>query len=71
MTREALDYALDAFDIREMGIAERLMSLYLLEAFAEVPDVLRRLKAAGLKTAVLSNGPPTPRRLPAEGSPTV
>jgi 2-haloacid dehalogenase len=59
VTREALDYALDALNIHEMGIADRLMSLYLrLEAFAEVPDVLRRLKAAGLKTAILSNGTP-------------
>jgi 2-haloacid dehalogenase len=59
VTREALDYALDALDIHEMGIADRLMSLYMrLEAFAEVPDMLRRLKAAGLKTAILSNGTP-------------
>ena len=35
------------------------MDLYLtLDAFPEVPDVLRRLKAAGLKTAILSNGTP-------------
>lgn len=59
VTRDALDYALDALDIREPGIEERLMSLYLeLHTFPEVPDVLRRLKAAGLKTAILSNGTP-------------
>ena len=59
VTREALDYALDTLDIREPGIAERLMSLYhRLKAFPEVPDVLRRVKAAGLKTAILSNGTP-------------
>ena len=35
------------------------MSLYhRLKAFPEVPDVLRRVKAAGLKTAILSNGTP-------------
>ena len=33
------------------------MNLYLtLDAFPEVPDTLARLKAAGFKTAVLSNG---------------
>jgi 2-haloacid dehalogenase len=35
------------------------MELYLtLDTFPEVPDVLRQLKAAGLKTAILSNGTP-------------
>jgi phosphoglycolate phosphatase-like HAD superfamily hydrolase len=35
------------------------MDLYLtLDAFPEVPDVLRRLKAAGIKTAIPSNGTP-------------
>jgi 2-haloacid dehalogenase len=64
VTRDALDYALDTLDIREPGIAARLMSLYhQLKAFPEVPDVLRRIKAAGLKTAILSNG--TPRMLDA------
>ena len=35
------------------------MDLYLsLEVFPEVPAMLRQLKAAGLKTAILSNGSP-------------
>src|SRR6266571_3116170 len=35
------------------------MNLYLtLDAFPEVPAMLERLKAAGLKTAILSNGSP-------------
>jgi 2-haloacid dehalogenase len=35
------------------------MTLYLtLDAFPEVQDVLRKLKAAGLRTAILSNGSP-------------
>ena len=35
------------------------MELYLtLDAFPEVEDVLRKLKAAGLRTAILSNGSP-------------
>ncbi len=35
------------------------MNLYLtLEPFPEVPDVLRQLKEAGLRTAIVSNGSP-------------
>ena len=35
------------------------MTLYLtLDTFAEVPDVLKRLKQGGLQTAILSNGSP-------------
>jgi 2-haloacid dehalogenase len=35
------------------------MELYLtLDTFPEVPDVLRQLKAAGLRTAILSSGTP-------------
>jgi 2-haloacid dehalogenase len=40
-------------------LRERLMNLYLtLEPFPEVPDVLKRLKVAGMRTAILSNGSP-------------
>lgn len=59
VTGEALDYSLEAMGIREAGLRERLMELYLrLDAFAEVPGVLRRLKDAGFATAILSNGSP-------------
>lgn len=59
VTRDALDYALDALDMRDLSLADRLMSLYLnLKAFPEVPQTLRRLRSAGLKTAILSNGTP-------------
>jgi 2-haloacid dehalogenase len=59
VTRDALEYALDALDIRDLALADRLMSLYLnLKAFPEVPETLRRLKSAGLKIAMLSNGTP-------------
>jgi 2-haloacid dehalogenase len=35
------------------------MSLYLtLDAYPEVPDTLERLKRAGMRTAILSNGTP-------------
>jgi 2-haloacid dehalogenase len=60
VTGEALDFALETLDLKQVGLRDRLMNLYLaLTAFPEVPDVLRRLKAAGLPTAILSNGSPT------------
>ena len=59
VTGDALDFALETLGLGEAQLRARLMDLYLtLDAFPEVPDVLRRLKAAGLKTAILSNGTP-------------
>ncbi|MBM3490654.1 MAG: haloacid dehalogenase type II [Alphaproteobacteria bacterium] len=59
VTGEALDYAVDTLGIADPGLRNRLMELYLtLDTFPEVPEVLRRLKAAGLRTAILSNGSP-------------
>ena len=59
VTGDALDFALEELGLGEAGLRERLMNLYLaLSAFPEVPPVLRALKAAGLRTAILSNGSP-------------
>ena len=59
VTGDALDYALETIGIEDHALRERLMGLFLsLEAFPEVPAMLGRLKAAGLKTAILSNGSP-------------
>jgi 2-haloacid dehalogenase len=59
VTGEALDFALETLGLHAPGLRDRLMSLYLtLAAFPEVPDMLRRLKTAGLITATLSNGSP-------------
>ena len=59
VTGDALDYALAALGLADADLRTRLMNLYLtLAAFPEVPDVLRRLQAGGLKTAILSNGTP-------------
>jgi 2-haloacid dehalogenase len=59
VTGDGLDYALEAFGAKRQGLWERLMSLYLtLTPFPDVADCLRRLKSAGVKTAILSNGPP-------------
>lgn len=59
VTGDALDYAMDTLGLANAALRERLMGLYLtLDAFPEVPGVLRRLRGAGLRTAILSNGSP-------------
>src|SRR5260221_3663291 len=59
VTGDALDFTLETFGLQRLELRERLMRLYLaLEPFPEVPDVLARLRRAGLKTAILSNGTP-------------
>jgi len=64
VTSDALDYSLEALEISRPDLRSRLLDLYLqLGTFPEVPGVLRHLKAAGMKTAILSNG--TPRMLKA------
>ena len=69
VTGDALDFALETLDLERPGLRDRLMNLYLtLDAFPEVPDVLRRLKSAGLRTATLSNGSPGMLRAAVEGS---
>jgi 2-haloacid dehalogenase len=59
VTGDALDYAMEAYGLIDPDLREQLMELYLrLDAYAEVPDCLQRLKDAGVKTAILSNGEP-------------
>ena len=59
VTVDALDFALETLEIHNPALRERLMSLYLrLEPFPEVRGTLKQLKAAGFKTAILSNGSP-------------
>jgi 2-haloacid dehalogenase len=60
VTGDALDFSLETLKLNQRGLRERLMELYLtLDTFPEVQSVLEQLKAAGLKTAILSNGTPT------------
>jgi 2-haloacid dehalogenase len=69
VTGDALDFALETLGIGDAELRERLMNLYLtLAAFPEVPEVLKRLQAAGIKTAILSNGSPRMLRAAAEGA---
>jgi 2-haloacid dehalogenase len=59
VTGDALDFTLEAMRIDAPGLRDQLMNCYLaLETFPEVPEVLERLKAGGMRTAILSNGSP-------------
>ena len=59
VTGDALDYSMDSLGLQGLALRERLMNCYLtLSPFAEVPEVLRRLHAAGMPLAILSNGSP-------------
>ena len=60
VTAEALDWAMEARGLgADHRLRARLLALYDgLEAYAEVPAVLARLRADGAKLAILSNGTP-------------
>jgi len=59
ITQDALDYALDLFDIADQQLRNDLINAYLeLECYPEVPDTLARLKDSGQQIAILSNGSP-------------
>jgi 2-haloacid dehalogenase len=59
VTADALDFTMETLALAQPGLRERLLDLYLrLDAFPEVPQVLARVRAAGLATAILSNGTP-------------
>lgn len=60
VTQEGLDWAMDRTGFAgDTTLRERLLQLYWeLEAYPEVPDMLKALKDAGRATAILSNGSP-------------
>jgi 2-haloacid dehalogenase len=60
VTQDGLDWALEAAELGgDPELRERLLALYWdLEAYPEVPAMLAALRAAGLGTAILSNGAP-------------
>ncbi len=59
VTKNGLDWALEASNLADPDLRERLLQLYWqLSAFPEVPAMLHALKKAGLTTAILSNGSP-------------
>jgi len=58
VTGDALDHALARTGV-DPAVREPLMQAYLaLDAYPEVPESLRRLRAGKLKVALLSNGEP-------------
>jgi 2-haloacid dehalogenase len=59
VTGDALDFALETFQISDAELRARLMSLYeRLGAYADARPTLEALRAAGLQLAILSNGAP-------------
>ena len=60
VTQDGLDWALEKCSVDgDAELRERLLALYWeLQAYPEVPEMLQTLKAAGLNTAILSNGSP-------------
>lgn len=59
VTCDALDWALEAADLADPALRERLLALYrTLAAYPEVSGVLAQLKRQGLTTGILSNGAP-------------
>jgi len=59
VTQDALDYALDVFNIMDKHLRNDLINAYLeLECYPEVPDTLVKLKDSGRQIAILSNGSP-------------
>ena len=59
VTADALDFALATLHLEDPALRARLMNLYLtLSAYPEVSETLQRLKATGIKLAILSNGSP-------------
>tara|TARA_R110002049_G_scaffold140930_5_gene302315 strand:- start:45393 stop:46082 length:690 start_codon:yes stop_codon:yes gene_type:complete len=60
VTQEGLDWALEKMGVAgDAALRERLLALYWeLQAYPEVPAMLRALKDGGMNTAILSNGSP-------------
>ncbi|WP_170434351.1 haloacid dehalogenase type II [Ruegeria arenilitoris] len=60
VTQDGLDWALEATGLqRDPALRQRLLDLYWeLQAYPEVPAILKALKDGGMQTAILSNGSP-------------
>ncbi len=59
VTRDGLDFALEEQGLDDADLRARLLQLYWeLSCYPEVPGMLAALKAAGMNTAILSNGTP-------------
>ncbi|WP_170508962.1 haloacid dehalogenase type II [Ruegeria arenilitoris] len=60
VTQDGLDWALEATGLQgDPALRQRLLDLYWeLQAYTEVPAILKALKDGGMQTAILSNGSP-------------
>ena len=59
VTGDGLAYAMAAQGVEDKTLHGQLMNLYLsLDAYPDVADCLKRLRAGGKKTAILTNGTP-------------
>ena len=59
VTKDGLDWAMEASGLDDPVLRETLLALYWeCPAYREAPKMLATLKAAGLQTAILSNGSP-------------
>jgi 2-haloacid dehalogenase len=59
VTSDALDFALESLGLEDAELRERLMGAYeRLGPYPEARAALERLKAGGLRLAILSNGAP-------------
>ena len=60
VTGDALDYALETFGVKEPGLRDEIMALYLkLDAYPEVAAALEAVRSRSKLTAILSNGSPS------------
>ena len=60
VSRDALDYAFEALEINEVGLAEELMTgLLALETFPDAAGAVQALRSRGKRLAILSNGSPS------------
>ena len=59
ITKDALSYALDCFEIDQLECFDELCASYLeIPCYSEVPRFLKNLKNQGQKIVILSNGSP-------------
>ena len=60
VTGESLDYVLAAQKRQDPSLRALLMQQFLsLDCYGDVKEMLQKLRAGGMKTAILSNGTPT------------
>lgn len=60
VTADALDFSLASVGLDDTALRDDLLGLYrTLAPYPEVMATLRRIKGAGLRTAILSNGEPS------------